>query len=97
MGLAAAAGIGAVASIGSAVIGSRAARRAGRAQVEAADRSAEVQRYMFDTARADQRPWMQVGSGAVYRLADALEMIRTPGLGAKEALTILAGAEKKES
>ena len=70
MGIAAAAGIAAVGSIGSAAIGSKAAKKAGKAQVEAADKSAEVQRYMFDTAREDQKPWMTVGSGALYKLAD---------------------------
>lgn len=57
-------------AIGSAAIGSHAASKAAKAQVAAADKSAEVQRYMFDQAREDQAPWRQVGGGALYKLAD---------------------------
>lgn len=59
--------------IGASVIGAGASiisgNRAARAATEAADRSAEVQRYMYDTSRADYAPWRQVGQGALGQLA----------------------------
>jgi hypothetical protein len=41
------------------------ADRARRDQQEASDRAAEVQRYIFDTTRADQEPWRQSGMRAL--------------------------------
>ena len=86
MGLGAA--IGAVGSIAGAAIGSKAAKKAGKAQVAAADKAAEVQRYMYDTSREDYAPYRAVGSSALYKLADLYGVSRpttpapaTPGTG----------------
>lgn len=61
--------IPAAAGIGSALIGANAAESAGDAATQAAQQSAAVQRYMFDTARGDMAPWRQAGGQAVGRLA----------------------------
>lgn len=62
-----------VAIVGSAVIGgvssSIAGSKAAKAQKAAADKSAEVQQYMYDTSRADFAPWRDVGKSALYKLA----------------------------
>lgn len=60
--------------IGSAVIGGVSStisgNKAAKAQRQAADKSAETERYMYDTTRADFAPYRQVGQGALYKLAD---------------------------
>lgn len=50
----------------SAISGSKAAKAASKA----ADKSAEVEKYMYDTTRGDFAPYRQVGQGALYKLAD---------------------------
>lgn len=61
----------AAASIGSALIGSNAARSAANTQAAAADRSAEVQREIFQQQRADLEPWRQAGVNALAPLVAA--------------------------
>lgn len=64
----------AAAVVGSAVVGgvssAVAGSKAAKAQKQAAEMSAEVERYMYDQTRADQAPYRQVGTGALYKLAD---------------------------
>lgn len=61
----------AAATLGSALIGSSAARSAANTQAAAADRSAEVQREIFQQQRADLEPWRQVGVNALAPLVAA--------------------------
>lgn len=58
---------GAVAGVG-AVAGMYSAKKGADAQRGAARESAGVQRYMFDTARRDQMPWMETGRDALSEL-----------------------------
>jgi hypothetical protein len=44
--------------------------KAAKAQKKAAQISAENERYFYDTTRADQAPYREVGQGALYKLAD---------------------------
>lgn len=61
----------AAATLGSAFIGSNAARSAANTQAAAADRSADVQREIFQQQRADLEPWRQVGVNALAPLVAA--------------------------
>jgi hypothetical protein len=62
-------GIGAVGSIGSAVIGSNAATSAANTQAEAAKEAQQTQLQMFNTAQAAEAPYNAVGQGATQTLA----------------------------
>lgn len=59
--------------IGSAAIGAGssilAGNKAANAQKKASQQAAETERYFFDTARADQAPYREVGYGALGKLA----------------------------
>lgn len=63
----------AAAVVGSAVVGGVASTVAGNkaagAQKHAADQSAAIQQYMYDTTRADYAPYRQVGYEALDKLA----------------------------
>lgn len=60
--------------VGSAVLGAGASiisgNKAAKAQQKGAQLSADTERYFYDTTRADQAPYREVGSGALYKLAD---------------------------
>ena len=73
MGLAAAAGIGAVASIGSSLIGSSAAKSAANTQADAANRAADLQNQQYQQSRADAAPWREAGGQAIGQLSDMLK------------------------
>jgi hypothetical protein len=64
------------ASIAAGLIGSNkqanAAKDAASMQAEAANSDRELQKYMYDTTRADQAPWLQAGGGAVTSLGSLL-------------------------
>jgi hypothetical protein len=60
------AGGAAIAGAGSNIISGN---KAAKAQTQAAQQGADVQRYMFDQARADQAPYRGVGYGALGKLA----------------------------
>lgn len=62
----------AAATLGSALIGSNAARSASNTQAAAADRSAEVQREIFAQQRADLEPWRTAGVNALAPLVAAV-------------------------
>jgi hypothetical protein len=70
----------AAAVVGSAVVGgvssAVAGSKAAKAQKKAAEMSAETERYMYDQTRADQAPYRQVGTGALYKLADMYGVAR---------------------
>lgn len=59
--------------LGAAVIGGATSiisgNRAANATTQAAQQSEQVQRYMYDTTRADYAPWRTVGQGALGKLA----------------------------
>ena len=63
--------VGAV--IGSAVVGAGssiiAGNKAASAQQYAADKSAEVEKYMYDQTRTDYAPYRNVGTNALYKMA----------------------------
>lgn len=63
--------LGAVATVGGALIGANASKKAAQAQTTAADKSAALERYMFEQQRADQLPWLQTGQAALNHLAQA--------------------------
>lgn len=63
--------IAAAATVGSALIGSNASKNATKAQTAAADKSAELQRYMFDQQRADMQPFLDQGKQSLAELAQA--------------------------
>lgn len=64
----------AAAVVGSAVVGAgssiAAGNKAAKAAKYGADKSAEVEKYMYDTTREDFASYRQVGRGALYKLAD---------------------------
>ncbi len=78
MSMIASAVIGGVASIGSAAIASRSARKAAKAQTEAADKGIAEQRRQFDAATRLFQPYVDAGVGSI---------------GQQEALLGLAGPE----
>lgn len=55
-------------TLGSAVLGAGAARSAGRTQAAAADRSAELQREMFERQVELSEPWRKAGETALNKL-----------------------------
>lgn len=74
--------IGGSAVIGG-VLGSNAAGDAADAQEHASDASIAEQRRQYDINRADQRPWMNAGRGAVNRLSaysggDTSQFLKSP-------------------
>ena len=73
--------IPASATVGSALIGSRAASSAANTQAAAADRSAEVQREIFQQQRADLEPWRQAGVNALAPLVSAVGQSYTQSPG----------------
>lgn len=65
--------VGAAASIGGALIGSKNASKAANAQVASADRAAETQLQMFNQSREDSTPWRVAGGQAIGQLSDMLQ------------------------
>lgn len=63
--------LGAVATVGGALIGANSSKKATQAQTAAADKSAELERYMYEQTRQDQLPWMQAGQQALSQLGQA--------------------------
>lgn len=61
------AGGAAIIGAGSSIISGN---KAAKAQKQAAELSAQTERYMYDTTRSDFAPYRQVGQGALYKLAD---------------------------
>ncbi len=72
MGLAAAAGIGAIGAIGGGIIASSGAQSAADTQAAAADRSAQVQMDMFNKQVELQAPFREAGLTAQNKLLDLL-------------------------
>ena len=68
----------AAASVGSAVIGSRAASKAAKAQTQAADQAAQVQREIFEKQTELQEPFRQAG------ISSQNELMRLLGIGGDE-------------
>lgn len=57
--------IGAGASLLGGFMSSSASKKAARASADAANRATDLQRYMYDTSRADQMPWLEAGKSAL--------------------------------
>lgn len=72
MPFAVAAGIGAVGSIASGVLGSSAAQSASAQQAAAAEKSLAVQQHQFDIAQNDLQPFMQGGTNSLSSLQKLL-------------------------
>jgi hypothetical protein len=60
-----------------------AGNKAAKAQANAADQTAANERYFYDTSRSDQAPYREVGSGALYKLADMYGISRPTGTPAR--------------
>lgn len=88
MGVAAAIGGAAVLGAGASVISGN---KAAKAQKQAAQQSADAERYQYDTTRADQAPYRDVGQGALYKLADMYGVSRPTGAPANDAGVPYAG------
>jgi len=73
MGLAAAAVVGAVATVGSSVIGASAAGKAANAQSDAAKYAADLQQQQYNQTRTDMTPWREAGGKAIGQLSDMLK------------------------
>jgi hypothetical protein len=58
---------------------SKSAKKAGEASEKASKDANKLQKYMYDTSRADQEPWRQAGGNALSRLMTGL------GLGSSSA------------
>lgn len=70
MPIAAAVGISAVAGLGSAFIGSSAAKRAAKTQAQASDNANATTLKMYETTRADLQPWAGTGNAANQSIAN---------------------------
>jgi len=70
-----------IGNIGGALIGSRAAGRAGDAQAQASRDSIAEQRRQYDLSRADQAPFMETGTLANARLRTLLGLDAGEGSG----------------
>lgn len=57
--------IGAGASLLGGFMSSRSAKKAAQAQLQAAREANQLQKYMFDTSRADMLPWLDAGKSAL--------------------------------
>lgn len=64
--------IGGVASLGSAIIGSKSASKAAKAQAASADKAAQVQWDIYNQNRTDMAPWREAGGQAIGQLSDML-------------------------
>ncbi len=73
MGLAAAAGIGAVASNGGALISGSGAKKAAKAQTASDAAAIAEQRRQYDLSRADLAPWRAAGGQAITQGAAMLQ------------------------
>jgi hypothetical protein len=85
--------IGGIASIGSALIGSRAARKAAQSQERTAMAGIEEQRRQFDVARQALAPFVDAASGTLANLSP----YTTAGLQALERQAALAGLRGPEA
>lgn len=68
-GLALSAGIGGAGALGSALIGSNAAGKASRAQMDAANNALSFQKGVYESNKGNLQPWINNGSNAMYSLA----------------------------
>lgn len=87
-------GISAGANIWGASQASAAAKEAAGIQAEAANRSTELNRQIYNQNRSDQMPWLNLGTSATFRLSDLLglppsarTMPSTQGVGSLSAVS----------
>src|SRR5688572_1393492 len=71
--------------IGASVIGAGASiisgNKSAKAQRQAAEKSAEVEKYMYDTTRKDYAPYREVGYGALGKMASMYGVGRVDASG----------------
>jgi hypothetical protein len=65
--------IGAVASVGGALLGSSAAKKAANAQVQSGQMAIDESRRQYDQTRADFAPWREAGGQAIGQLSGMLQ------------------------
>lgn len=96
MPMVAAAGIGLVGTIGSAMIGASAAKKAAKLQAAATDKASALQLKMYETAREDLKPYTATGKGAMDSIAAlyGLPTAENPEGGEPMSDSALAGWEK---
>lgn len=63
-------GVGALGSVGGAVISGNAARDAANKQSDAANQASQLQKQEYDQTRADQQPWREAGTQALSQMQD---------------------------
>jgi hypothetical protein len=88
--------IGGGASLLGAGKASKAANNATEAQLQASREANELQKYIYDTTREDQKPWREVGASALTSLTDMMKdpsgfLARDPGYqaGLREGVNVL--------
>lgn len=67
--------IGAAGAIGGGLIAAGGAKSAANTAANSAAQANELQKYMYDTTRADQQPWRDIGGAAIKQL----QAFTTPG------------------
>lgn len=65
--------MGFLGDIAGAIIGGNAAKKAGKAQLQATQMAVDEQRRQYDTSRADMQPWQQAGGQAIGSLSAMLQ------------------------
>ncbi len=81
--------IGAGASLLGGLFGASSAKKAARAQADAANRATDLQRHMYETSRADSMPWLDAGKTALARMQSELGL--GGGTGPSEAFKATQG------
>lgn len=71
--IALAAGLGAVGSIGGALIGGNASTNAANVQAQAAEQATALQQQEFNTTQANEAPWLQAGQTSLTSLMSGLQ------------------------
>lgn len=84
--------IGAGASLLGGLFGASSAKKAANAQAQSAREARQLQKYMFDTSRADQMPWLDAGRTALSTYMGQLD-----GTGDKNAFQATPGYEFRVS
>jgi hypothetical protein len=77
--------------LGSALLGSNAAKSAGQAQANAINQASAQQAAQAAQTRQDLAPWRDVGQGGLYQLADIYGVARPDGSGGMTAPTAFEG------
>jgi len=71
--IALAAGIGALGSVGGALIGSSASKSSSQTQANSADKAAQLQYQEFEQTQANEQPWLKAGQVGLSQLMSGLQ------------------------